>query len=385
MAATASAPSAAEHAATLSEYLVAGEARAHALNNRGPLTTDADGKLTSDIVDAYWRHGFYVFEGLVEEPELGELRAEVDAMLSAAPPAPETGRESRGIKGSRYAFKRSSYRYARPLADPVGGTNYNKGRHPVRMVEPKPDASAPAWTVERLMGNLQTMDSCLRLYGHCGLLTIAEALAGPDFVPYNEVTFVKEPGLGPSVAWHQDGTTHWESSDWDAGAHGFNSMTQLFASTAANGVWVLPGSQGKGKADIRAMVAANGSECLPEAVPLLANAGDICVVNRQCVHGSFPNSSAGRRITLNAGFFPRKRVLGVSTQRLDGAEDTYDQERVEARCKLIPLAIDARSQHYPDAPRYSYAPAADAAHQLHWSEETRQSMLRDYDVRDMYL
>jgi len=385
MVAIASAPSAAEHAAALADYLVAGQRRAHALNNRGPLITDANGELTSDIVEAYWRHGFYVFEGQVKEPELVELRAEVDAMLAAAPAAPETGREARGHAGSRYAFARSSYRYARPLGDPVGGTHYNKGRHPVRMIEPKADDAAPAWTVERLMGNLQTMDSCLRLYGHAGLLTIAEALAGPDFVPYNEVTFVKEPGLGPSVSWHQDGTTHWDSSDWDAGAHGFNSMTQLFASTAANGVWILPGSHRQGKVDIRAKVAASGSERLPEAVPLLANAGDICVVNRQCVHGSFPNSSAQRRITLNAGFFPRKRVLGVSTQRLDGTMDTYDLERVQARAQLLALAIDARSQHYPHVPRYTYAPLANEPGALRWSEATRQSVLRDYDVRDMYL
>ena len=69
---------------------------------------------------------------------------------------------------------------------------------------------------------------------------MAASILGDDFVPYNEVTFVKEPGLGPSVAWHQDGTTHWDSPDWDHGAHGFNFMTQLYPSTAGNGVWVLP-------------------------------------------------------------------------------------------------------------------------------------------------
>ena len=44
---------------------------------------------------------------------------------------------------------------------------------------------------------------------------MAAAILGDDFVPYNEVTFVKEAGLGPSVAWHQDGTTHWNAADWD--------------------------------------------------------------------------------------------------------------------------------------------------------------------------
>ena len=53
--------------------------------------------------------------------------------------------------------------------------------------------------------------------------------------------FIKEAGLGPSVAWHQDGTTHWTAPDWDQGAHGFNCMAQLYASTPSNCVWTLPG------------------------------------------------------------------------------------------------------------------------------------------------
>ena len=32
--------------------------------------------------------------------------------------------------------------------------------------------------------------------------------------------------------------------------------------------------------------------------------GDVMVLNRQAVHGSFANASPDRRITLNAGFFP---------------------------------------------------------------------------------
>src|SRR5262249_4615805 len=155
-----------------------------------------------------------------------------------------------------------------------------------------------------------------------GLMAVAESILGDDFVPYNEVTFVKEPGLGPSVAWHQDGTTHWNATDWDQGAHGFNFMTQLYPSTAGNGVLVLPGSNKRGKGDIKRMVAESGSDRLDGAVPMLTEAGDTIVTNRQLVHGSFANSSPDRRITLNAGFFPRRRVLDVTTRRLSGAVET---------------------------------------------------------------
>ena len=58
------------------------------------------------------------------------------------------------------------FRFAAPLSDPVGGTTRNKGRHPVKMLEPVPAADAPEHTIERIMGNLQLMDSCLRLYGN---------------------------------------------------------------------------------------------------------------------------------------------------------------------------------------------------------------------------
>ena len=80
-------------------------------------------------------------------------------------------------------------------------------------------------------------------------------------------------------------------------------MTQLYPSTAGNGVWVLPGSHKRGRADIKKMVAESGSDRIESAVPMLCDAGDTIVTNRQLVHGSFANSSPDRRITLNEGFF----------------------------------------------------------------------------------
>ena len=271
------------------------------------------------------------------------------------------------------------------MSDPVGGTDKNNGRHPVEMLQPTLGEGGPAWTVELLDGNLHLMDTALRLYGHLGLLGVAAAVLGDDFVPYNEVTFVKEAGLGPSVAWHQDGTTHWTAPDWDMGAHGFNFMTQLYASTAGNGVWVLPGSHKLGKADIRKLVAQSGSDRIDGAVPMLCSAGDTIITNRQLLHGSFANSSPDRRITLNAGFFPRKRVLGVTTRRLHGAIETYDQARIDERCRILQLAIDARRQRFPQERAYVYRPLAGREDESRWNETTRQTMLKNYNQRDMFI
>lgn len=374
-----------EHAATLHDYLKAGEARAYALGNRGPIRYGSDGKLHPDILAAYWEHGFYVFEQVVSSEELAELRADVDRIIAAAPSEPggDTTRDGKPAGGRE--FKKSPFRYAKPLSDPYGGTTLNKGRHPVAMSGPKPEDNAPEWTVQLLDGNLHFMDSVLRLYGHPGLLAVAEAINGADFVPYNEVTFIKEPGLGPSIAWHQDGTTHWDASDWDEGAHGFNFMTQLYPSTPANCVWTLPGSHKLGKANIKQMVADSGSERIDGAVPLVCKAGDVMVLNRQCVHGSFANTSPDRRVTLNAGFFPRSRVLGVTTSKLNDQVDTYTEDRITERSRIIALGIDARAQKFPDEPRFTYKPLAGHEEHNRWTEKTRQTLLKNYNQLDMYI
>ena len=375
-----------QHKTVMEEYGRAAEARAYALGNRGPIRFGADGKLDPAIVESYWKHGFYVLQGVVSPQELAELRAAVDRTLDRAPAAPDAKADRHGRPALGEGIIKPPYRWAKPLSDPLGGTGLYNGRHPVAMAQPTLSADAPALTVERLDGNLHLMDECLRLYGHPGLLAVAAAILGDDFVPYNEVTFVKEPGLGPSVAWHRDGMTHWDAADWDMGAHGFNFMTQLYPSTAGNGVWVLPGSHKlPNTVDIKKMVIDNGSDRLPDAVPMLCDAGDTIISNRQLVHGSFANSSPDRRVTLNAGFFPRKRVLNVTAKRLHGTVETYDEKRVVERSRIIQLAIDARRQHFPHEKAFVYKPFAGHEDETRWNETTRQTLLRNYNQRDMFI
>jgi Phytanoyl-CoA dioxygenase (PhyH) len=380
-----SALSAAEHASAMAEYIADGTLHAYALGNRGPIRLGSDGKLHRDILDAYWKLGFYVFEGVVGAEELAELRADIDRMLDHAPASPGSEFDAKGRPAFGREFTRPPYRFAKPLSDPLGGTSKNKGRHPVKMHEAVAPADAPAHTIENLLGNLQLMDSALRLYGHPGLLGVAEAVLGPDFVPYNEISFIKEPGLGPSVAWHRDGTTHWNAPDWDHGAHGFNFMTQLYPSTAGNGVWIVPGSHKLQSVDIPQMVRAAGSERIASAVPLLGAAGDTFILNRQMVHGSFANTSPDRRVTLNMGFFPRARVLNVTATQLDGRVVTFGSAHVHERSRMIAIAIDARKQRFPNEKSYFYQPLAGEEDQNRWNEQTRQTVVKNYNLLDMYI
>ena len=232
------------------------------------------------------------------------------------------------------------------------------------------------------------MPEALRLYGHPGLLGIAASINGDDFVPYNDAIFVKKPGLGASVGWHQDGATHWDNPAWHPDIHGFNFQVQLYPTTAANALWVLPGSHRDGKADIKAMVAANaGSDRLPDAVPLVCEAGDVTIANRQIVHGSFANSSPDPRISITFGFHQRASVLGVAGKlRLTATgtpDPVYDERRIHDRAAVIQLAIDARRRHQPDERAFSYAPFVGLEDEFRYEGPTIDQVLCDYPVHDL--
>ena len=56
------------------EYALAGQKRALELDNQGPMRFDQNGFLQKDILDAYFRTGFYVFTGVISEDEVAELK-----------------------------------------------------------------------------------------------------------------------------------------------------------------------------------------------------------------------------------------------------------------------------------------------------------------------
>jgi len=369
--------------AAMQAYLKAGEARAHALGNRGPIRFGADGRLHPDILEAYWRCGFYVFEGVVQADELADIEADVRDILERLPARKGSPVDRHGRPALSSDCTSPNLYWSRPLGDPAGGTDFANGRHPVKMFEPTAAADAPDDIVYLILGTLQFSDAALRLYGHPGLLAVAAAVNGDDFVPFNEAFFIKEPGLGASVAWHQDGVTHWGKPDWDEGTHGFNFMAQVYGCNAANGVWVVPGSHKLGKADIRAMAAAAGSDRLPDAVPILCAPGDVAMTNRQAVHGSFANTSPNWRVTVNMGFHRRRSVLDVvSGGSLHGRKGVYDDARIRERSRMIGYGIDARRQRFPHETPFVYQPHARANERYAWSDEVRAS-IRDYNLLDL--
>ncbi len=366
----------------MARYRAEGEQRAGALGNRGPLRFDADGKLDPAILDAYSRCGFYIFERVLQQPELDDIERDVADMLARAPVTrgASVDRQGRPALGSDCSAPNISW--VKPLTDPLGGTDRANGRHPAKMFEPEVPADAPEYVVQLILGSLQFSDACLRVYGHPELLAVAAAINGDDFTPFNEAVWIKHARLGGSVAWHQDGWTHWHSPRFDEGTHGFNFMAQLYGCNAANGLWVVPGSHRPGKADIKAMVAAAGSDRLPDAVPLICGAGDVAICNRQAIHGSFANTSDDVRVTINFGFHRRASVLGVESGGVHNPVAVYDDARIRERSRLIAYAIDARRQRFPDETPYRYAPLAAEQSRYQWDPEARAS-IKDYNLQDL--
>ena len=379
-----------EHATAMAGYVTERAAAAASFDCRGPVRFDAGRRLHRDILRKFERHGFYIFENVIDADEVNELRSAVEETIERAPSPPDSDTDAQGRPALGLDYPVKPYVFIKPLSDPWGGTQLLGGRHPTKMLEPTPDDNVPNYIVHLVLQMCTSMPAALRLYGHPDLLSITEAINGPDFVPYNDAIFVKKPGVGGSVSWHQDGATHWDHQQWYPGIHGFNFQVQLYPTTAANALWIVPGSHREGRIDIEARVGANqNGERLPDAIPLVTGAGDVTIVNRQILHGSFANTSPDPRISITFGFYPRSSVLGVKSglnlalEENKGKAKVYDEEHIRRRSAVVQVALDARQQTRPQEPRYRYAPFVGVEEDYRYGPETIEGILRDYTRYDI--
>ena len=363
-------------------YLIEGQTKALELPNRGPLKFDAYGNIHNDILEAYSKFGFYVLKGVISDKELNDIKADLDKIRDNFPTHMGAEKDKHGRPALGSDNKAMTLQWARPLSDPLGGTEISNGRHQVKLFEPKAADDAPPAVPVYLSGSLQFSPACLRVYAHPGLLKLAETLNGPDFVPFTEGLFIKDAGLGAAVSWHQDGDTHWGSPNFDENIHGFNFMGQIYGSTAVNGVWVVPGSHKHDRADIVKMVEESGSERLVNAVPIICSPGDVVINNRQVVHGSFANTGFETRVTVNFGFHKRSSVLNIKGAGIHAEAKIMDSEYINKRSEVIALAINARKKRFPEEKPFNYTPLSDNLDAFDWNESS-QAGLKDYNLMDL--
>jgi len=371
-----------DEADAMKEYLINGEKNALALGNRGPITFDENGNLSSAIKEAYSKNGFYIFEGVLNNEEVEDIKEDLENLRQQFPTGPESTLNAKGEPAMNAESKSLTLVWSKPLGDPLGGTELANGRHQIKMFEPEAKEDAPSAVPLILLGSLQFSDACLRTYAHPKLLKVAESINGKDFAPFNEALFIKEPGIGAAVSWHQDGVTHWESENFDEEIHGFNFMAQVYGSTAVNGVWVVPGTHKVGKIDIKKIVAETGSERIDGAVPIVCNPGDVVICNRQLLHGSFPNCGFEPRVTVNFGFHKRSSVIGTQGGGIHSEAQVFDDEIIERRSRSIGYAIEARKQKYPNEEAYKYYPFEQSGKSFVWNDSSRED-LKDYNLEDL--
>ena len=371
-----------ENADAMESYLKEGEKKALELGNRGPIKFDENGNLCAEIRKAYSDNGFYIFENVINPEELKDIKEDLEKLRTNFPVGPESNIDINGNPAFNAESKALTLVWSKPLGDPLGGTDLANGRHQIKMFEPKAAEDSPVASPFILLGSLQFSEACLRTYAHPELLKIAESINGKDFAPFNEALFIKEPGIGAAVSWHQDGVTHWDSENFDEDIHGFNFMAQVFGSTAVNGVWVVPGTHKIGKINIKELVNNSGSERLEGAVPIICNPGDVVICNRQLLHGSFPNCGFEPRITVNFGFHRRSSVLGIQGGGIHSDAQVFNEEIIERRSRVIGYAIEARKQRFPDEVPYSYEPFQILGKSYKWNDVARAD-LKDYNLDDL--
>ena len=371
-----------DEADAMKAYLINGEKNALALGNRGPIAFDENGNLSSAIKEAYSKNGFYIFEGVLNNEEVEDIKEDLENLRQQFPIGPESTLNAKGEPAMNAESKSLTLVWSKPLGDPLGGTELANGRHQIKMFEPEAKEDAPMAVPLILLGSLQFSDACLRTYAHPKLLKVAESINGKDFAPFNEALFIKEPGIGAAVSWHQDGVTHWESENFDEEIHGFNFMAQVYGSTAVNGVWVVPGTHKVGKIDIKKKVAETGSERIDGAVPIVCNPGDVVICNRQLLHGSFPNCGFEPRVTVNFGFHKRSSVIGTQGGGIHSEAQVFDDEIIERRSRSIGYAIEARKQKYPNEEAYKYYPFEQSGKSFVWNDNSRED-LKDYNLEDL--
>jgi len=308
-----------DEADAMKTYLLEGQAEALALPNRGPLKFDESGNIHPDIISAYSEFGFYILEGVLSEEELDDIKADLADMRENFPIHMGALVDKHGRPALGADNKAPTLQWARPLSDPLGGTEMFNGRHQVKLFEPKAADDAPP---------------AVPLY-----------LSGSDI-------------------------------------HGFNFMGQVYGSTAVNGVWVIPGSHKAARANIAKMVEDAGSERLPNAMPIICNPGDVVINSRQIIHGSFANTGFEPRLSINFGFHKRTSVLNIRGAGMHAEAAVMDEAFIDTRSRLIGFALDARRQRFPNEMPYHYAPFAERQDEFRWNAGTLAS-LKDYNLMDL--
>ena len=194
------------------------------------------------------------------------------------------------------------------------------------------------------------------LVRHAAILDAVEDLIGPDILLFHLTCWLKEPGDGAVVPWHQD-ATYFALKPFEH----VTAWVGLTDSTIENGcVHVLPGSHDAGQqTHVQDTVENNllsRGQSLPadydtsNAVALTMTAGEFSLHHTHLIHRSEPNRTAERRIGIGISYVPA-RVRHLGPQRLSASlvrgQDRFGHFEPEPRpSRDLDPAIVARHADY---------------------------------------
>ncbi len=148
------------------------------------------------------------------------------------------------------------------------------------------------------------------LVRHPAILDAVESLIGPNLLVYHLTCWLKEPGDGQFVSWHQDGTYF--------GLEPFEHVTAWVAlsdATRETGcIRFLPGSHKSGQRDhilgeTKGNLLSNGQRVdlkVPEerAIDIVVPKGEVSFHHTHLIHASRPNEGTERRLGIGISYIP---------------------------------------------------------------------------------
>ncbi len=177
----------------------------------------------------------------------------------------------------------------------------------------------------------------LELLGSPQVLAVAESLCGVNFVPTYESMVFKMAGDGEKIPWHQD-AVHRRTY------RVFNFDLYLDPSRAGGGALrVVPRSQTT--VHDACQVAEQYGWDLPGVVQVELEPGDVLLHDVMVLHGSERTLGTQLRRTVYYEFRASEMIL---------EEGPWDQEWIEQRLHLLPLAQKYFAQAYPHATPFEW-------------------------------
>jgi non-haem Fe2+, alpha-ketoglutarate-dependent halogenase len=171
-------------------------------------------------------------------------------------------------------------------------------------------------SLDRLPGQLRAKTHLLfgwlgELVRHPAVLDAVESLIGRDLLVYHLTTWIKDPGDGAFVSWHQDGT-YFGLDPADQHVTAWVALTDSQPETGC--VMAIPGSHRQGQlshttARDAANLLSNGQRAVADidetrAVPLAMRAGEFSLHHTHLLHSSAPNHGRDRRIGIGISYVP---------------------------------------------------------------------------------